>query len=209
MNGVKAQLRQVAHNFCHGQKAGHILFGFFPQLGLVVQLVIACLDLKEVTAAGALFGAAHLAFTGIVGRNGRGPVPEIAVEFLQIIGGGLRSLVRVQTLVHPPVLIQTVFHAGIGHELPGPGGARRRFGVNPVAAFHNSQIGQLVGHAARAEDLAGIGQVLFGTLGKHAHGIAAFAQEILILAGHVRHGVGGHVLVDLSGGLEGRQFSPG
>ena len=27
-------------------------------------------------------------FFGIVGRNGRGPVPEIAVEFLQIIGGG-------------------------------------------------------------------------------------------------------------------------
>jgi len=174
-----------------------------------VQLVVAFHHFVEISGARAFLGTAHLALTGIVGGDGRGPVAKVPVQFLEIVGGGFGSAIGVQAFVQPPVLGQAVLHAGIGHELPGAQGPHTGFRIRTVAALNQGQIGQLFGHAARAEDLAGITQIGLGIAGKDAHGPAPLAQEVLVLQDHVRHGGLVDVTVDAGRVLEGGQFRGG
>ena len=160
MDGIKAKLGKIAHDLGHSQIARHILLGFVAQLRLVVQHMVARLDFKKVTPARSLLGAANLAFTGIVGRDGRGPVAKVAIEFLQIVCRSLGGFERIKPLVRPPVLIQTILLPGIGHELPGSGGPGWRAHFASITAFHNGKVGQVFRHASRAEHALGIGKEL-------------------------------------------------
>ena len=171
--------------------------------------MVAFHHLIEIPGAGAFLGPAHLALTGVVGGDGRGPVAEIPVQFLEIVGGGLGGAVGVQTFVQPPVLGQAVLHAGIGHELPGAQSPHAGFRIGAVAALHQGQIGQLLRHAARTEDLAGVAQIGLGIAGKDAHGPAPLAQEVLVLQDDIRHGGLVDVAVDAGRVLEGGQFRRG
>ena len=99
-----------------------------------------------------LLGLLDLALAGVVAGPGEPPVAELAVEGLQVRGGGARRLLRVAPLVHPEVLGEPHALAGGGDELPGAGGLGARVGeVREPALDHGEEDGVL-GKAGLAQD---------------------------------------------------------
>ena len=130
------------------------------------------------------------------------------MELVQIIGSRDGCLIDVKALVLPVVLVEAVLHAGVLHELPGAGRARAGLGHRIVAALDDGEIGKLFGQALGAEDLSGVGEVLFAALGEDLHGLAPVAQEVLVLFGHgwlggVGNLLGNGALPGVEGGLFG------
>ena len=183
---LEAQIVQIFHDGRDSQESRHVLTGLFLQSRLFVQLVVLADHAEEGAFPGSLAGTSHLALAGIVGGYGRGPVIEVLVQALQISGGRMGCLVDVHALILPAVLLQAELHACIGHELPGTSCTGMGAGFGIVTAFHQGQIGKLLGHVVGSKHALGIGQVPFGSLGDHCHGLAAVAQEdILVLpVGH-------------------------
>src|SRR5260370_41128669 len=82
--------------------------------------------LEEVRVAGALYSALNYAGPAIVGGYCQMPVPELLVQVAQMPRGGTSGLFRVEPVIIIACLIQAVFPAPPGNELPhAPGGLPR------------------------------------------------------------------------------------
>ena len=68
----------VAHEVAYGQQLGHIIARFVGHIEVFIHRL-------EPLAAGAVHGAAHVAFAPVVGGQCERPVAEHIVQILQIV----------------------------------------------------------------------------------------------------------------------------
>ena len=137
---LDAVLVRIGHDFSDRFKARHVVGRLARHSQVrVVGLLPARL--------GAADGSAHAAFAPVVGGQGELPVPELGVEFFQIVQSRARALQHVAPLVAPEVLLQRIDVARLRHELPQARGlgVRERFGLK--RAFHKGQKRKFRGQA--------------------------------------------------------------
>ena len=90
--------------------------------------------------------------SGVVRSHRQVPVAELIVQIAQITGGGMRRHFRVLAFIDPPALLQTIFPAREGHELPHPASASLRHCLRQERALRLGQIDQVLRHALLLQD---------------------------------------------------------
>ncbi len=111
--------------------------------GLARQELLAGRELPEIGLAAARDGAAHAAGSAVVGRHREVPVFEDPVQRLEVLGGGLRGLLRVGALVEIPVGLQAVLERRAAHELPHAARLRARQRRRLERAFDQRDVRQV------------------------------------------------------------------
>jgi hypothetical protein len=108
---------------------------------------VAPVELPEIGVTGALDALLHIARTAVVGGHGQVPVSEHVVEIAQMLRGGMRGFFGILTLVDPPGMVQPVFVAAPGYELPDPASPRARKGRRLKGTFRLGQINEVLRQA--------------------------------------------------------------
>ena len=106
--------------------------------------------------AGAVDGAADVAFAPVVGGQRERPVAEQAVQVFEVVERRVGGGVNVVAAVVERGLFKAVVAAGGGHELPQAGGADGGFGFGDERAFDEGQQGDFGRHVAFGHFLADV-----------------------------------------------------
>ena len=145
------------HDVLYRDQLGHIVARFRRQL-----------EAEEIgRQALALIGgdgAAHTAFTAVVGGEGQLPGVEHAVQFLQIVEGRVGRHQNIAAAIVLPILFQAEVAAGGGNELPHAGGIGARVGLRVERAFDDRQQYNLGRHIAPLDFLDDVIHVLGAAL---------------------------------------------
>ena len=133
---------RIEHQLLHGQELRHVR----ARLGRQPQVP----ELHRAPGGAVrVHGPRHERLTAVVGADGEQPVAvELVMERLQVIERCARRFDDVAPPVVPPVLLQPVFRAGVGNELPQARGACARVRIGLEGAFHHRQQRDLERHAA-------------------------------------------------------------
>ncbi len=106
----KTVLHGILRHHGGSQNDGDVVLGLLGQ-------VVAPVELPEIGIAGALHGTLHIAWSPVITSHGQVPVAKLLIVLLDLAGVGACSFLRIETLVHPPIALQTI-RATEGHELP-------------------------------------------------------------------------------------------
>ena len=199
-------LAVVRHYVVGGYKSGYVSACFFGQIVVYFPIIrfAACAPDGFVDGAG----------TAVVGGDYQVPVLVDGIHIFQVACGGPGSLNRVAAFVHKAVAFQTVYLAGVQHELPQAGGSGAGYGRGVKRRLDNRQIFQFQRQPVGVERLFENGHVEVAGAQHESHLVAEasgihvdeFAYNLVV--GHFHNGRHAREPVDVYGiaelGIDGR-----
>ena len=85
----------------------------------------------------------HIPRSYLIGGHDQIPIPEVLIEILQVTGRGPGGFFRIESVIDPVVLTQSVETPGTVNELPNASGLRPGDRPSLESAFHHCQINQI------------------------------------------------------------------
>ena len=164
----------IAHDLGNGEKTGNIKRRFLLELQLVVKSIVLLDDLVQIARARSFLGTTYLAFTAVVGCNGKMPVMKDVIKSGKVAGCGLRGTVGIPAFIHPPILSKSIGLARGRHELPHAHGIGTGNGERVVSAFQIRKIGKIFRKSAHTEHCLGVVEIGNAVAEKILHGSPAF-----------------------------------